>query len=372
MLDTIRQDDPGAELFRAEEAEPGAGLRAEESVLGAGSDRALSYFAPVRPVNGGSPYGQRPSAVAEEERRDLGSENDFAEKMQSVPAPVTRPLAASRYGQELPPLAHAAGQEQRMTLSAPHTARRAIAPRRQEARPAFDPSDAVLTAPVPEDARGETGSRWSADGWLLLRPDDETQAAPSQPSYGRSQMGAVLRYKLTPGSSHRPQAYIRGSQALQGVQESEAAAGLSVRPLPDIPVALSAEARVTKAGATYDLRPSIFAVSEFPPFALPLGSRAEVYLQGGYVGGRWKTPFVDGQARIDRPAGTLGPAGFQLGVGLWGGAQKGTSRVDFGPGLLMNLQLGRAMARFAADWRFRVAGNAEPGSGPVLTVSAGF
>jgi hypothetical protein len=33
---------------------------------------------------------------------------------------------------------------------------------------------------------------------------------------------------------------------------------------------------------------------------------------------------------------------------------------------------GSAGARLAVDWRFRIASIAEPGSGPSLTLSAGF
>jgi hypothetical protein len=38
----------------------------------------------------------------------------------------------------------------------------------------------------------------------------------------------------------------------------------------------------------------------------------------------------------------------------------------------LRLKLGETRSRVALDWRFRVAGNARPASGPALTVSAGF
>jgi hypothetical protein len=43
-------------------------------------------------------------------------------------------------------------------------------------------------------------------------------------------------------------------------------------------------------------------------------------------------------------------------------------RVDVGPSLSVKVK----GIRIEADWRQRVGGNAAPGSGPVLTVSAGF
>jgi hypothetical protein len=120
------------------------------------------------------------------------------------------------------------------------------------------------------------------------------------------------------------------------------------------------------------VRPAIFAYSEFPPLELPLGVRGEVYVQGGYVGGRFATPFVDGQVRVDRELGHRGAAELRAGGGAWSGAQKGAKRLDVGPGATIAVELGGAPVRMSADWRFRVAGDANPSSGPALTVSTGF
>ena len=117
----------------------------------------------------------------------------------------------------------------------------------------------------------------------------------------------MVRYRLAPGSGHQPSAYGRVSGALQGVQQNEAAAGLSIRPLKDVPLSFSAEARVLQSGDDYSVRPAAFMVTEFPLLKLPLGLQAESYLQGGYVGGKWKTAFIDGQARVDRKLWSGGP-----------------------------------------------------------------
>ncbi|MBS1239358.1 MAG: hypothetical protein H6R45_64, partial [Proteobacteria bacterium] len=58
--------------------------------------------------------------------------------------------------------------------------------------------------------------------------------------------------------------------------------------------------------------------------------------------------------------------------GAWGGAQKGAARLDIGPSASLQLKLGEANSRVSMDWRFRVAGEARPASGPALTISAGF
>ena len=76
----------------------------------------------------------------------------------------------------------------------------------------------------------------AADAWLMLREDTTTPLASARPSYGRSQAGAVLRYRLAPASAHSPQAYIRASSALAGPLDKDLAAGLSGRPVPRVPL----------------------------------------------------------------------------------------------------------------------------------------
>ena len=115
------------------------------------------------------------------------------------------------------------------------------------------------------------------------------------------------------------------------------------------------------------------AVSELMPQKLPLGLVGEAYAQAGYVGGTGATAFVDGQLRVDRAVARTGRAELRLGVGAWGGAQKDASRLDLGPAANLGVSVSDAVfARVMVDWRFRVAGNAVPESGPALTLSAGF
>ena len=75
---------------------------------------------------------------------------------------------------------------------------------------------------------------------------------------------------------------------------------------------------------------------------------------------------------MERPVAEVGDLGLRVGAGAWGGAQEGASRLDVGPTAAETFRLGDVRARLAADYRVRVAGEAEPASGPALTVSAGF
>ena len=221
-------------------------------------------------------------------------------------------------------------------------------------------------------------SRWSGDGWLLVRRGSGGLAAASGfPAYGASQAGGVIRFALAPNSPHAPQAYLRVSRAIGGFDEGEVAAGLSARPFANLPLRLLGEARVQRGSGVTRVRPAASLVSELPPLRLPLGIAGEAYAQVGYAAAalgakRGATPFFDVQAVADRKLASAGPAELRLGAGAWSGGQNGVARLDLGPRASLRLATGPATSRLALDWRFRVAGNAQPASGPTLTFSAGF
>lgn len=226
-----------------------------------------------------------------------------------------------------------------------------------------------------KDGQGESDSRWSGDGWAMVRRDGGATGGPSGlgPTYGGNQIGAVVRYRLKAGEAVRLTAYARAYGAMNGTGEREAAAGLSLRPVAGLPVVALAEMRASRfADGTTHARPSASLVTQLPPIPLGKGLAAEAYVQGGYVGGAEATGFIDGQMRVDRLVSRLGGAEVRLGAGAWGGAQRGVERVDIGPSLRVGWNNGRVGARLALDWRVRVGGNAAPSSGPALTLSAGF
>ena len=234
-----------------------------------------------------------------------------------------------------------------------------------------------VAAPPPALATA-VASRWSGDAWLLLRRGSGGLAAASGfPAYGASQAGGVIRFALAPTSPRAPQAYLRVSRAIGGFDESEVAAGLSARPFASVPLRLYGEARVQRSGGSTRVRPAASLVSELPLVRLPLGIAGEAYGQVGYAGApvgtrRGATPFFDVQAVADRKLASAGPAELRLGAGVWSGGQKGAARLDLGPRASLRLDTAPARSRLALDWRFRVAGDARPGSGPTLTFSAGF
>lgn len=218
-------------------------------------------------------------------------------------------------------------------------------------------------------------SRWSMDAWTLYRGyGDKTPAKGTLPAtYGASQAGGVLRYRLAMNDPRKPSAYLRTTSTLGALTETTLALGLSARPLASVPVIVALEGRGIEQNGKHRFQGALMAVTELPPIALPGDLRAEVYGQAGYVAGRYATPFADGQARVDRHLFTLGRNELRIGAGGWGGIQKGASRLDLGPGATVSVPLNaKVFSRLALDWRFRVAGNAAPGSGPAVTFGAGF
>ncbi|MFM7377080.1 MAG: hypothetical protein ACKO1O_02945 [Erythrobacter sp.] len=240
------------------------------------------------------------------------------------------------------------------------------------------PSAPFLPPGLPLPVAAPPG-RWSLDGWTFWRQG--SSAAPvSQgrvPVYGASQTGAVLQYRLAPSSGHDPRLYARAYRALVTRGENEIAAGASLRPLARVPVRVAGEVRYTDAAFFSAFRPAAYAVTELPPLRLPFGAEGELYAQGGWVGRPGATPFADAQASVTRAVPVVARftderLRLSLGAGAWGGAQKDTQRADIGPTLRLDTRLGKVPTRIAVDWRLRVAGDAAPGSGVAVTVSAGF
>lgn len=239
------------------------------------------------------------------------------------------------------------------------------------------PTPGKASAAVPPGAlAGEAGRarrRWSADAWMFVRRGEGALTLGTMtPFYGASQYGVVVRRAFGPGPRPRAFAYARMTGATE-VLDRQVALGLGVRPLRAVPVAVLAEGRLQQDLAGTQVRPAAALVSEVPPIPLPLGLRGEVYGQAGWVGGRGATPFFDAQAVVDRSVvrawrGTE----VRLGAGAWSGGQKGALRLDVGPRASIRTRVKGWPVQVSADYRFRVAGHAAPGSGPAVTVSTGF
>jgi hypothetical protein len=221
-----------------------------------------------------------------------------------------------------------------------------------------------LPLPAAEPRRARAG-RWSGSAWLLLRGERERSLAAGG-TLGGSQSGVRLAYRLN-GNAARPLALnARLYAPLRDRRGAEAAVGIEWRPLATLPVNLLAERRqaIGRDGRSAFALALHGGVSDRP---LPGGARLDAYGQAGVVSARSRDLFADGGARISLPAGQA-----SLGAGLWGGAQPGAARLDAGPHASIRLPLAGENLRLAAEWRFRIAGDARPGSGPALSIGSDF
>ena len=217
-------------------------------------------------------------------------------------------------------------------------------------------------------------SRWRADGWLVLREGSSTLAEGGRlpASYGGSQAGVALAYRLAPTSQFAPTAYFRTNRNFGSPGETDSALGLRVRPLGRVQIEVQMEARITHHSNTTEVRPAALVPGGFEDGSLPIGLLTRGYGQAGYVGGDFATAFADGALVAERETTTLGGGALSIGAGAWGGAQKGASRVDVGPTVALKFMAKDGPVRLEAGYRLRVAGNARPENSGVLTLSTGF
>ena len=204
--------------------------------------------------------------------------------------------------------------------------------------------------------------RLRLSAWALLRGRPGPASLATGGTLGGSQAGARLTYYVTPMFA----ASLRSSTPVGGTRGGEIAAGLRVTPFRSIPIALTAERRQA-IGSTGGGRSAfaIFIEGGVYQRPVPWGFEVDAYAQAGVVGARRRDLFADGGLTMTRPLFGRYAAGF----GMWGGVQPGIYRLDMGPRVSMRV---RNTMRVHLDWRQRVAGNAEPGSGPALTLAADF
>lgn len=195
--------------------------------------------------------------------------------------------------------------------------------------------------------------------------------------YGGSQSAIIASYPLRRFKSGDRAALFslvgRAAIAHGNSAERELAAGLRWRPSQRLPLHLTAERRFRHGRADAVAAYLAGGVSAIP---LPLKFNLDGYAQGGFVSGKSGGAFADFNARADRKFGHVGPASFAAGAGIWGGGQDDIFRVDAGPSLRADIATGSATGsanfRLTGDWRFRIAGKAEPGDGPAVTLSTSF
>jgi len=342
---------PGAEAFtvaRAEAAAPGTAW--PQTIV-------PTEFPPIAPVQ------PQPSASAEAAFATYPQQDYYPPRPRYVPAyypvptasrSVTVPLPSAQQQQVEQPPEFYAPIPQLESWDLAQVARGGMS------RPAAQSSPAP--AAIPNFIPPRHLDRLQLSTWALLRREPGTGSLASGGILGGSQAGARLTYAF----DRRIAASIRTSSPVGGSRGGEVAAGVRVTPIPSIPISFTAERR--QAVGKFSTGRSAFALfAEGGVYQQPLGWNLllDGYAQAGVVGMRSRDLFADGGVAVSRPVVDRFSAGF----GVWGGYQPGLYRVDAGPRVSMRV---RPNVSLHLDWRQRLAGTAQPGSGPALTLGANF
>ncbi|WP_242185608.1 hypothetical protein [Sphingomonas sp. CARO-RG-8B-R24-01] len=208
--------------------------------------------------------------------------------------------------------------------------------------------------------------RWSGSAWLVGRAGIAPAGAPVGGELGGSQAG--IRLVRTLDRRGRLALAARLTTPL-GAGLREAALGLEWQPTR-LPLRLVVQRRFTIGGGRGG--PEAGLVGGFGPLRIGRGLLAEGYGQAGVIQRAIAEPYADAAARLTRTAGRVADAPIDLGVGVWGGAQRGVERFDIGPTMAIHVPVATHAVRLTLDWRERIGGRAKPGSGPALTLGTDF
>ncbi|WP_256926549.1 hypothetical protein [Sphingomonas sp. TZW2008] len=195
---------------------------------------------------------------------------------------------------------------------------------------------------------------------------DGGSGQPFAPQLGGSQAGARVTYAF--GDARRLALAARVSTAI-GTRQQEAAIGLDWQPTR-LPIHIVAEQRIGVQGARGG--PALGLIAGVGPAPIASALTIDAYAQGGAIARDGVEGYVDAAARLAHPLARFGQTRLDLGVGAWGGAQRGANRLDLGPSVTLAVPLSERVVRLSLDWRQRVAGRARPASGPALSIGTDF
>lgn len=218
-------------------------------------------------------------------------------------------------------------------------------------------------------AQRQLRRRWSGDAYTLLR--DSGLAGPAaSPVLGGGQSGASLAYSLDP-LARRPLAVFgrlyAAHDAAASIDPASAQAAIGLRWQLRPGVSLAAERLIAIGAATsgdWNLRLAAGGTRRVGPLTVDGYGEAGVRGNGDVYAG--------GEAHARAPIGKIGAVQLAAGPGVWGSVQSANTtvaRLDLGAGISAQLPAGIVVS---GDWRWRVAGNAAPGSGPAVTMGVAF
>ncbi len=213
--------------------------------------------------------------------------------------------------------------------------------------------------------------RWAWSSWALWRSGRGTNPLARGGALGGSQAGFSARYRVMRSGGLRLALAGRLSRPLETRNGSEAAIGLAARPAAAVPVELTLERRIGLDSGGRNAW-SLGLAGGVDRLRMPLDFELNAYGQAGIVGARRRDLYAEATLAVERPIVQAGRSSLAIGGGSWASAQPGVARLDIGPQATLRVPAGDGSIRLAVGWRQRIAGNASPGSGPVVTLGTDF
>ena len=137
----------------------------------------------------------------------------------------------------------------------------------------------------------------------------------------------------------------RVSAPLRG-RGTEAAIGVDWQPT-QLSIHLIAEQRIGLDGGRGG--PTVELVGGIGPVEVARGVQVDGYAQAGAIARDGVEAFADGAVRVTHRVAERDRLRLDLGLGAWGGAQRGAARLDVGPTLGVVIPVGRSALRLTAD-----------------------
>ncbi len=205
--------------------------------------------------------------------------------------------------------------------------------------------------------------RWSGSAYSIIRGAGPV-GLTGEPVLGGGQSGGSIAFTPDPLSPRPVAATLRGSVAHDdGGRSAFVAAGIQWHPVTGVTLAAERLIGVGRTG------PHAWTARLAAGTDRAIGQwRLTAYGEGGILG-HASYAAIQGRGGV---VVRVSQIELDPGMGVWSSVQRdrGTTidRVDVGPGIVARA------GPFAAevDYRVRIAGNAAPGSGPVLTLGAAF
>ncbi len=220
--------------------------------------------------------------------------------------------------------------------------------------------------------------RWSGTAYMLARNSGRSLPTATIPALTAAQSGAQVAYTLNPLDPQPFALQGRVVTANDGIAlntgSAQAAVAVTWRPVPAVQVAAE---RLIRAGRksrnAWTVR--VAAGGETPR---PAGRKAwnawSAYAETGIVGTRRQDLYAATAARGGRAFDLSDKVALTLGGGIWASVQhydRTAHWIEVGPSAQLRIE-SQPPVNVALDYRWRINGNADPGTGPALTVSTGF